>query len=74
MMSADITTATWGGSTQPSSTQNDSAVSADGSDDENQGGEVRFHKYVNVMTYIHVRQANFYTKPRFEIVKFRSFA
>ena len=47
MMSADITTATWGGSTQPSSTQNDSAVSADGSDDENQGGEVRFHKYMN---------------------------
>lgn len=29
MMSADITTATWGGSTQPSSTQNDSAVSED---------------------------------------------
>lgn len=47
MMSADITTATWGGSTQPSSTQNDSAVSADGSDDENQGREVRFHKYLN---------------------------
>ena len=40
MMSADITTATWGGSTQPSSTQNDSAVSADGSDVENRG-EVR---------------------------------
>ncbi|XP_032242223.2 pericentriolar material 1 protein isoform X2 [Nematostella vectensis] len=34
MMSADITTATWGGSTQPSSTQNDSAVSEDGSDTE----------------------------------------
>ena len=50
MMSADITTATWGGSTQPSSTQNDSAVSADDSDDENQGGEVRFHKYIKVMT------------------------
>lgn len=47
MMSADITTATWGGSTQPSSTQNDSAVSADGSDDENQGGQVRFHKCSN---------------------------
>ena len=43
MMSADITTATWGGSTQPSSTQNDSAVSADGSDDENQGEEVQFY-------------------------------
>ena len=40
MMSADITTATWGGSTQPSSTQNDSAVSADESDEENQGAEV----------------------------------
>lgn len=37
MMSADITTATWGGSTQPSSTQNDSAVSADGSDVEHRG-------------------------------------
>ncbi|XP_020606442.1 pericentriolar material 1 protein-like isoform X2 [Orbicella faveolata] len=40
MMSADITTATWGGSTQPSSTQNDSAVSADESDEENQGAEI----------------------------------
>lgn len=73
MMSADITTATWGGSTQPSSTQNDSAVSADGSDDENQGGEVRFHKNMNVMTYIHVRRANFYTKPRFQIIFLREF-
>ena len=41
MMSADITTATWGGSTQPSSTQNDSAVSADDSDDETQRQNVR---------------------------------
>lgn len=41
MMSADITTATWGGSTQPSSTQNDSAVSGDESDEENQEGQVR---------------------------------
>lgn len=73
MMSADITTATWGGSTQPSSTQNDSAVSADGSDDENQGGEVRFHKNMNVMTNIHVRRANFYTKPRFQIIFLREF-
>ncbi|XP_078372053.1 pericentriolar material 1 protein-like isoform X2 [Oculina patagonica] len=40
MMSADITTATWGGSTQPSSTQNDSAVSADESDEENEGAEI----------------------------------
>ena len=30
-LSADITTATWGGSTQMSSTQNDSAVSDQGS-------------------------------------------
>lgn len=30
-LSADITTATWGGSTQMSSTQNDSAVSDEGS-------------------------------------------
>lgn len=36
MMSADITTATWGGSTQSSSTQNDSAVSEDGSEAGNQ--------------------------------------
>ena len=59
MMSADITTATWGGSTQPSSTQNDSAVSADESDEENQGAEVknnnmhqyeaRWHGYFNRM-------------------------
>ena len=41
MMSADITTATWGGSTQPSSTQNDSAVSADDSDEEAQRQNVR---------------------------------
>ncbi|XP_068701936.1 pericentriolar material 1 protein-like isoform X2 [Montipora foliosa] len=40
MMSADITTATWGGSTQPSSTQNDSAVSADESDEENRGSQI----------------------------------
>lgn len=40
MMSADITTATWGGSTQPSSTQNDSAVSGDESDEENQEGQI----------------------------------
>lgn len=40
MMSADITTATWGGSTQPSSTQNDSAVSEDESEVGNQEGEV----------------------------------
>ena len=41
MMSADITTATWGGSTQPSSTQNDSAVSADDSEEEAQRQNVR---------------------------------
>lgn len=41
MMSADITTATWGGSTQPSSTQNDSAVSADESDEENEVAQVK---------------------------------
>lgn len=40
MMSADITTATWGGSTQPSSTQNDSAVSADESDEETPGAQI----------------------------------
>ncbi|KAK3744882.1 hypothetical protein QZH41_013767, partial [Actinostola sp. cb2023] len=40
MMSADITTATWGGSTQPSSTQNDSAVSEDGSEGVNREEEI----------------------------------
>ncbi|XP_022808607.1 pericentriolar material 1 protein-like isoform X2 [Stylophora pistillata] len=40
MMSADITTATWGGSTQPSSTQNDSAVSADESDEGNEVAQI----------------------------------
>lgn len=51
MMSADITTATWGGSTQPSSTQNDSAVSADESDEENRGAEVQrqFRKILMIL-------------------------
>ena len=44
MMSADITTATWGGSTQPSSTQNDSAVSADESDEETPGAQVLYRR------------------------------
>ena len=61
MMSADITTATWGGSTQPSSTQNDSAVSADGSDDENQGEEVQFYTETFTCIFLTSKEKNIRT-------------
>lgn len=50
-LSADITTATWGGSTQMSSTQNDSAVSEGSSNDSDE--EVGIYFIMIVSHYAH---------------------
>lgn len=51
-LSADVTTATWGGSTQMSSTQNDSAVSDEGSSNETDEEVIMFKIPYHACMYI----------------------